>query len=154
VSETKSLWGTEDQSARLSELTSNECVLKEARLRRDVRFFGRVLGEVLKERAGQELFDAVEEIRLLAIEYRESAAASQQDPEAARANSHSKTKTFNPARFATFFKGCANPASTHRMHFAFWKRLKSSQCLRLTRRKSLAAQSSSSAGASAKVSSD
>jgi phosphoenolpyruvate carboxylase len=85
VSEIKSLWGTEDQAARLSELTSNEPDLKEAPLRRDVRFLGRLLGEVLKEQAGQELFDAVEELRLLAIEYREGAHGAQAQEESARA---------------------------------------------------------------------
>ena len=75
----KSLWGTEDQQGRLAELTSDEPLVKEAPLRRDVRFLGRLLGEVLKEQAGQTLFDAVEELRLLAIEYRETARDEVQD---------------------------------------------------------------------------
>ena len=41
-------------------------------MRRDVRSLGRLLGEVLKEQAGEALFAAVEEIRQLAIEYRET----------------------------------------------------------------------------------
>src|SRR5206468_9948622 len=40
-------------------------------LRRDVRSLGRLLGEVLKEQVGDELFAAVEELRLLLIEHRE-----------------------------------------------------------------------------------
>ncbi|HEX8887714.1 MAG TPA: phosphoenolpyruvate carboxylase [Pyrinomonadaceae bacterium] len=87
MSEIKSLWGAEDQSARLDELTSNETDLKEAPLRRDVRNLGRLLGEVLKEQAGQELFDAVEQLRLLAIEYRDEAQAARPDEEGARAQS-------------------------------------------------------------------
>ena len=59
MSEIKSLWGTNDQSARLNELTSNEPEIKEAPLRRDVRSLGRLLGEVLKEQAGPALFEAV-----------------------------------------------------------------------------------------------
>jgi phosphoenolpyruvate carboxylase len=73
VSETKSLWYSQDQADRLIELTSDEPEVKEAPLRRDVRSLGRLLGEVLKEQVGQEFFDAVEELRLLAIEYRERA---------------------------------------------------------------------------------
>jgi phosphoenolpyruvate carboxylase len=65
------LWSAEDQAGRLLELTSDEPDVKDAPLRRDVRSLGRLLGEVLKEQAGEALFDAVEEIRQLAIEYRE-----------------------------------------------------------------------------------
>ena len=73
MSEIKSLWGTDNQEGRLIELTSGEPDVKEAPLRRDVRSLGRLLGEVLKEQAGPALFEAVEELRLLAIEYREGA---------------------------------------------------------------------------------
>jgi phosphoenolpyruvate carboxylase len=68
----QTLWGAADQEARLAELTSDEPEEKEAPLRRDVRSLGRLLGEVLKEQAGQTLFNAVEELRLLASEYRET----------------------------------------------------------------------------------
>ena len=73
MSETKPLWASEDQAVTLVELTSDEPEVKEAPLRRDVRSLGRLLGEVLKEQAGQKLFDTVEELRLLAIEYRDAA---------------------------------------------------------------------------------
>ncbi|HYE64306.1 MAG TPA: phosphoenolpyruvate carboxylase, partial [Pyrinomonadaceae bacterium] len=72
------LWRAEDQAERLAELTSNDAELKVAPLRRDVRSLGRLLGEVLKEQAGAALFDAVEELRQLAIQHRELHA--QQDP--------------------------------------------------------------------------
>src|SRR5258705_1289431 len=71
MSTTKPLWGADDQQLRLVELTSDERDVKEAPLRRDVRSLGRLLGAVLKEQGGQALFDRVEEIRQLAIEYRE-----------------------------------------------------------------------------------
>ena len=85
MSETKSLWGTEDQPGRLAELVSDEAELKEAPLRRDVRSLGRLLGEVLKEQAGQTLFDAVEELRLLAIDYRETTQDARQESDNATA---------------------------------------------------------------------
>jgi phosphoenolpyruvate carboxylase len=75
----KPLWSPDDQSLRLVELTSSEAQLKDAPLRRDVRLLGRLLGEVLKEQAGQALFDAVEELRTLAIEYRDSPPEHQQE---------------------------------------------------------------------------
>src|ERR1041384_1773678 len=65
------LWATDDQTARLAEMISDDTRLKEAPLRRDVRNLGRLLGDVLKEQAGQVLFDRVEHLRLLAIEHRE-----------------------------------------------------------------------------------
>jgi phosphoenolpyruvate carboxylase len=69
--EREALWSPENQAQRLAELTGDEPELKEAPLRRDVRSLGRLLGEVLKEQAGAELFNQVEELRLLTIEYRE-----------------------------------------------------------------------------------
>jgi phosphoenolpyruvate carboxylase len=84
-SKAKPLWGAEDQAARLVELTSDEPIVKEAPLRRDVRSLGRLLGEVLKEQAGETLFNAVEKIRQLAIEYREMEPDPQQDQGGARA---------------------------------------------------------------------
>ena len=77
VAETKPLWGAWNQVTRLAELTSEERDTKEAPLRRDVRSLGRLLGEVLKEQAGTALFDTVEKIRQLAIEYRETEQAEQ-----------------------------------------------------------------------------
>jgi phosphoenolpyruvate carboxylase len=67
----EALWATEDQTARLAEMMSDDTRLKEAPLRRDVRNLGRLLGDVLKEQAGQILFDRVEHLRMLAIEHRE-----------------------------------------------------------------------------------
>src|SRR5260221_5232318 len=68
------LWKVTDQAARLAELVSHSGDLKEAPLRRDVRSLGRLLGEVLKEQVGDELFTAVEELRSLLIEHRELGA--------------------------------------------------------------------------------
>jgi len=73
------LWNVDDQTARLAELTSHDSDVKEAPLRRDVRSLGRLLGEVLKEQAGDQLFSAVEELRLLLIEHRESHAQTEHD---------------------------------------------------------------------------
>src|SRR5258708_32471563 len=68
------LWKVNDQSARLAELVSDDGDLKEAPLRRDVRSLGRLLGDVLREQVGNELFIAVEELRSLLIERREQHA--------------------------------------------------------------------------------
>src|SRR5262249_53541556 len=67
----ESLWEVDDQNARLAELTSNDPLVKEIPLRRDVRSLGRLLGEVLKQQGGEELFNRVEHLRLLAIRHRD-----------------------------------------------------------------------------------
>ncbi|HJQ69019.1 MAG TPA: phosphoenolpyruvate carboxylase [Blastocatellia bacterium] len=71
MARTEPLWGAEDQAERLRELTSDDPQLKELPLRRDVRSLGLLLGHALKEQAGDELFEAVERLRLLAIEHRD-----------------------------------------------------------------------------------
>src|SRR6516165_10608101 len=66
------LWAAADQKQRLAELTAattNEA--KERPLRRDVRSLGILLGRVIVEQAGQELFETVERLRRILIEQRE-----------------------------------------------------------------------------------
>jgi len=73
TSKSKALWKADDQGARLAELTArSDEPAKDHPLRRDVRSLGAVLGQVLVEQSGRELFDAVEELRRLLIEHRET----------------------------------------------------------------------------------
>ena len=73
TNKSKPLWNAEDQNARLAELTAHsDEPAKDNPLRRDVRSLGAVLGQVLVEQVGQELFDSVEELRRLLIEHRET----------------------------------------------------------------------------------
>ena len=71
MKKTEPLWQALDQATRLAELTSADPELKEVPLRRDVRSLGRLLGEVLTKQAGPTLFEAVEELRQLAIRHRD-----------------------------------------------------------------------------------
>ena len=60
---------------RLSELTAqSDDSAKDHSLRRDVRSLGALLGRVLVEQVGPELFDTVEELRRLTIRHRERVA--------------------------------------------------------------------------------
>ena len=52
------LWNPGSWSQRLAELEAQSGELKEAPLRRDVRSLGMLLGEVLREQAGDDLFAA------------------------------------------------------------------------------------------------
>jgi len=66
------LWNPESWPQRLAELQAETGELKEAPLRRDVRSLGMLLGEVLREQAGEELFAQVEELRQGTIRRREA----------------------------------------------------------------------------------
>jgi phosphoenolpyruvate carboxylase len=69
----KPLWKADDQRARLAELTArSDDSAKDNPLRRDVRSLGAILGEVLVEQSGQDLFESVEELRRLLIKHRET----------------------------------------------------------------------------------
>jgi phosphoenolpyruvate carboxylase len=77
MTRSKPLWNADDQKARLSELTApSDDSAKDRPLRRDVGSLGALLGRVLVEQAGKELFDTVEELRKLMIEHRERARSS------------------------------------------------------------------------------
>src|SRR5215470_2903152 len=69
------LWKPESWSQRLAELEARTGDLKEAPLRRDVRSLGMLLGEVLREQAGDALYEKVEELRQSAIRRREEQTA-------------------------------------------------------------------------------
>ena len=73
-SKPKALWKADDQQARLAELTArSDEAAKDNPLRRDVRSLGAILGQVLVEQSGQEIFESVEELRRLLIGHRETA---------------------------------------------------------------------------------
>jgi phosphoenolpyruvate carboxylase len=77
TSKLKALWKADDQTARLAELTArSDEAAKDNPLRRDVRSLGAVLGQVLVEQSGREVFESVEELRRLLIEHRETVRKS------------------------------------------------------------------------------
>ena len=75
--QSKPLWQADDQHARLSELIAHsDEPAKDNPLRRDVRSLGAILGQVLVEQSGQEVFESVELLRKLLIEHRETVRRS------------------------------------------------------------------------------
>src|ERR1700733_11091939 len=85
-----SLWTPTDWPQRLAELQAPIGELKEAPLRRDVRSLGMLLGEVLREQAGDPLYDAVEALRRTAIARREAEAPQTGAADQASASAHLK----------------------------------------------------------------
>ena len=68
-------WQPGRPSDRLAELEARTGDLKQVPLRRDVRSLGALLGQVLREQAGEGLFETVESLRRIAIARREAEAA-------------------------------------------------------------------------------
>ncbi len=77
------LWNPGSWPQRLAELEAQSGELKEAPLRRDVRSLGTLLGVVLREQAGEELFAQVEALRQGTIRRRDAESRGQAQ-EAAR----------------------------------------------------------------------
>ncbi len=77
------LWNPESWSQRLAELEAQSGDLKEAPLRRDVRSLGTLLGAVLREQAGDDVFAQVESLRQGTIARRDADARGK-DAEAER----------------------------------------------------------------------
>jgi phosphoenolpyruvate carboxylase len=77
------LWSPESWSKRLAELEAHSGDLKAVPLRRDVRSLGILLGEVLREQAGDDFFERVEALRKGTIR-RRAAEARRNRKEAAR----------------------------------------------------------------------
>src|ERR1700692_4744758 len=79
------LWNPESWSQRLAELEARSGDLKEAPLRRDVRSLGMLLGEVLREQAGEDLFAHVEALRQGTIRRRDAEAKGREEEAAGQA---------------------------------------------------------------------
>ena len=114
-----SLWTPTNWTDRLAELQARTPEQKEAPLRRDVRSLGMLLGEVLREQAGDALFDAVESLRRTSIARREEEdqTASRQKLEQALAAVHllpnDAVKIYQLARAFSFYFELINLAETN-----------------------------------------
>jgi phosphoenolpyruvate carboxylase len=73
------LWNPESWTGRLAELEARSGDLKEAPLRRDVRSLGTLLGDVLREQAGEEFFANVEALRQSTTRRRDAEAEGRED---------------------------------------------------------------------------
>ncbi len=117
------LWKPESWSLRLAELEARSGDLKEAPLRRDVRSLGMLLGQVMREQAGEELFAEEEFLRHIAIRRREAQNESggNQENEAqqlfasalARVHSLDSVQAYRLARAFAFYFELINLAETN-----------------------------------------
>ena len=104
-----SLWTPERWTDRLAELEAHDFESKQAPLRRDVRSLGALLGQVLREQAGDELFEKVETLRRASIARREAELAG--DFDAARARLE-EARTLTRA-------AAEDPSTAHKLARAF-----------------------------------
>ena len=104
-----SLWTPERWTDRLAELEARDFDAKQAPLRRDIRSLGALLGQVLREQAGEVLFEKVETLRRASIARREAELAG--DLEAARAR-------LEEARALTR-AAAEDPSTAHKLARAF-----------------------------------
>jgi phosphoenolpyruvate carboxylase len=116
------LWGAAEQAERLAELSAKSSdAKKDAPLRRDVRSLGILLGRVLTEQAGPELFATVERLRRLLIQHREQAAAMRASTTPLMQEALSAVDSFNLATayhvtkaFAAYFELTNLAETNHR----------------------------------------
>jgi phosphoenolpyruvate carboxylase len=71
-------WEPAEQAERLAELTTSTAELKDLPLRRDVRSLGHLLGTVIREQAGEDIFTLEEQLRQLAIRHRQLQDSAQE----------------------------------------------------------------------------
>src|SRR5271154_3759048 len=110
------LWKPENWPLRLAELEARTGDIKEAPLRRDVRSLGMLLGQVLREQAGEHLFDEVEQLRQIAIRRREAQNHEGELPFSAAlgsVRSLDPTQAYRLARAFAFYFELINLAETN-----------------------------------------
>jgi phosphoenolpyruvate carboxylase len=104
-----SLWTPERWTDRLAELEARDFDSKQAPLRRDIRSLGALLGQVLREQAGDELFEKVETLRRASIARREAELAGDLEAAAARLE---EARTLTRA-------AAEDPSTAHKLARAF-----------------------------------
>ena len=116
-----SLWTPDRWTDRLAELEARTGEAKQAPLRRDIRSLGTLLGDVLREQAGDALFEAVEALRRTAIARREAETTGTSAADAllaeaqtlTRAASADLTAAYRLARAFAFYFELINLAETN-----------------------------------------
>lgn len=117
-----SYWQPERWSDRLAEFEARTPEHKQAPLRRDIRSLGALLGQVLREQAGDEIFQTVENLRRIAIARREAesvgdAATAQRHLEQAQALTREASadpqRAYELARAFAFYFELINLAETN-----------------------------------------
>ncbi|MDE3106000.1 MAG: phosphoenolpyruvate carboxylase [Acidobacteriota bacterium] len=116
-----SLWTPSNWPDRLAELQTSTPDRKEAPLRRDVRSLGSLLGLVLREQAGESVYESVETLRRTAIARREAettelssaAAVAHLQSSIERVSSLDSTTAYRLARAFGFYFELINLAETN-----------------------------------------
>jgi len=83
---------------------------KDAPLKEDIRLLGRLLGDVLREQEGDEVFDVVETIRQTAVRFRREADAQAGEDLSTLLHKLSRNQTISVVRAFSYFSHLANIA--------------------------------------------
>jgi phosphoenolpyruvate carboxylase len=88
----------------------NSGVDKDAPLKEDIRLLGRLLGDVLRDQEGDDVFEVVETIRQTAVRFRREADASAGDELTALLHKLTREQTISVVRAFSYFSHLANIA--------------------------------------------
>jgi phosphoenolpyruvate carboxylase len=117
-----SFWTPDSWAERLAELEARSGEAKEAPLRRDIRSLATLLGLVLREQAGDALFNAVESLRRTAINRRKAETGGETDAahshldharNLTRTSAANTTTAYQLARAFAFYFELINLAETN-----------------------------------------
>ena len=117
-----SFWTPDSWADRLAELEARSGEAKEAPLRRDIRSLATLLGQVLREQAGDALFNSVEALRRTAITRRKAETGGDTDAahshldnarDLTRSSAANTTTAYQLARAFAFYFELINLAETN-----------------------------------------
>ena len=117
-----SFWTPDSWADRLAELEARSGEAKEAPLRRDIRSLATLLGQVLREQAGDALFNSVEALRRTAITRRKAESGGDTDAahthidharDLTRKSAANTTTAYQLARAFAFYFELINLAETN-----------------------------------------
>jgi phosphoenolpyruvate carboxylase len=94
----------------MSEVVASAAASKSEALHEDIRFLGRILGDVVREQAGPEIFEIVETVRRLAVQFRSGTDAGAGPRMVRLLNRLTPVQTNSVVRAFSYFSHLANIA--------------------------------------------
>ena len=105
-----SLWSNMVNIAAAQETPETPVLDKDAPLKEDIRLLGRLLGDVLRDQEGEEVFNVVETIRQTAVRFRREADAQAGEDLTTLLHKLTRNQTISVVRAFSYFSHLANIA--------------------------------------------